>query len=34
MSVSVIEEENWKEKMTLEELQASCEYYNMKIKEV
>ena len=31
---SVIEEENWKEKMTIEELQESCDYYSMKIMEV
>ena len=30
----MIEEEGWKDKMTLEELQASCEYYAAKIKEV
>ena len=33
-AVSVIHEENWKDKMTLEELQASCDFYTMKIKEV
>ena len=33
-SVSVIEEENWKEKMTMEEINASCDYYTMKIKDV
>jgi hypothetical protein len=33
-AMSLIEEEGWKDKMTLEELQASCEYYAVKIKEV
>lgn len=32
MTMSLIEEEGWRDKMSLEELQASCDYYSSKIK--
>lgn len=32
--MSLIEEENWKDKLTMEELQIKCDYYSAKIKEV